>query len=131
MSGFALDLSREMKKPSFYLAHPRGGRIEWRLDSEPPQALSTREPSTVDRTFVIAAPDGPHALSLRARAGPRDAAPLPEALTRPELVRVQDNACPLAHVPGQDHVRPTSARRVQGLPSLDRIAVKRFHPDPR
>lgn len=50
----------------FYLAHPKGGRIEWRLDSGPPQILSTREPSPVDRTFVIEAPDGPHALSLRA-----------------------------------------------------------------
>ncbi len=53
----------------FYLAHPKGGRIEWRLDSDPPQVLSTQEPSAVDRTLVIAAPDGPHVLSLRASGG--------------------------------------------------------------
>ncbi len=53
----------------FYLAHPKGGRIEWRIDSDPKQVLSTREPSAADRTFVIAVPDGPHVLSLRASGG--------------------------------------------------------------
>lgn len=53
----------------FYLAHPKGGLIEWRLDSDPKQVLSTREPTAADRTFVIEAPDGPHVLSLRVSGG--------------------------------------------------------------
>ncbi len=50
----------------FYLAHPRGGSIEWRLDSERPRTLSTRESSPTDRAFPIEVEDGPHSLSLRA-----------------------------------------------------------------
>lgn len=49
----------------FYLAHPKGGSLEWVLDNGMPQVLSTKENSVVDRKFTITTEDGPHRLRLR------------------------------------------------------------------
>lgn len=50
----------------FYLEHPRGGSIEWRLDRGTTQVFSTKGPEVRDKVFVVECDDGPHTLTIRA-----------------------------------------------------------------
>ncbi|GMV42620.1 MAG: hypothetical protein AMXMBFR64_43360 [Myxococcales bacterium] len=50
----------------FYQGHPGGGDLQWWVDDDPKEVLSTKAPETVDMWKVIEVPDGPHALSIRA-----------------------------------------------------------------
>ncbi len=55
----------------WYLAGPRGGRLEIRVDRDEPVVLNTRAEQVEDRYHVIDVEPGPHKIRLRARGGGR------------------------------------------------------------
>lgn len=53
----------------FYQVHPRGGRVQVRVDRQPKVELGTREAEVEDRRYVVEVPDGPHRIKVKTLGG--------------------------------------------------------------